>query len=205
MEEQDRLGGVGGLPFRRGRRVTDDWLRLTVTSLEAAVRAELLRHTVAYRESDSEPIRLWVLRRSSSSQGRRSTGTGDSAVPICVEGRGRALGEACWVERVCGGVCGGVCVGVRGGVCECVRPGRGFASGLGAPSLNFFASLRGSEPVLLPGLEGGVEGLCGGSELLSPLCSSFSLLTPNISFFWWPGRTQGVKERNEETKDKLRL
>lgn len=61
--------------------------------------------------------------------------------------------------RVCGGVCGGVCVGVWGGVWPCVRPGRGLASGLGAPSLCFLASFRGSEPVLPPGLGGGVEGL----------------------------------------------
>lgn len=40
-----------------------------------------------------------------------------------------------------------------------MRPGRGLASGLGTLSLGFLASLRGSELVLLPGLEGGVDGL----------------------------------------------
>lgn len=166
MEEQERLGGVGGRPFRRGRRATDDWLRLKVTSLGVAVFAELLRHTVAYRESESEPIRLLVLRRSSS--GRQSSGTEVSAAAIPVEGRGRALGEACWVRK-CGGVCGGVWVGVWGGDCGCMGTGRGLASGLGVPSLCLLTSLRGSGLALPPGLDGGVDGLRGGSELISPL------------------------------------
>lgn len=61
--------------------------------------------------------------------------------------------------RACGGVCGGVWFGVWGGVCEHLRPGRALASGLGAPSLSFLASLRDSEELLPPGLEGGEVGL----------------------------------------------